>query len=87
MSLLADWKEIRKKGRAEAIRRRITALGLKRRAIQAEQLKLTNEAELLEGTHDVCKIGPDKGQPILTGTPLTLQEKDEPRAPNPAVTQ
>lgn len=72
-SLLADWKALRKKSRAEAIRAHINALEVRRRRIQAKQLKLTNQAELLEGGCAICKQGPDKGKPILTGPPLILQ--------------
>lgn len=80
--LRADWKEIHKKSRAEAIRARINALEVKRRAIQAEQLRLTNEAEILEGTCDCeicggrgrCSCKPGEGKPVLTGAPLILQD-------------
>ena len=65
MRLLADWKEIRKRGKAERLRATINKLELHRRAIQAEQLKLTNQAELLEGTCEICD-----GEPVLSGLPL-----------------
>ena len=68
MGLWADWKEVRKKSHAETIRASINALEVKRRAIQVEQLKLTNQAELLEGG---CEIY--DGKPVLTGAPLILQ--------------
>ena len=68
MGLLADWKEVRKASKAQGLRDRINVLEVKRRAIQAEQLKLTNQAELLEGTCEICD-----GKPLLTGAPLILQ--------------
>lgn len=74
MGLWADWKEIRKKSKAEAIRARINVLEVKRRTIQAKQLELTHKAELLEGTCEICREGANVGKPILTGSPLILQK-------------
>ena len=64
MGLWEDWKEIRKKSKAERKRARINVLEVRRRDIQAEQLKLTNQAELLEGT---CEIR--EGKPVLRINP------------------
>ena len=69
MGLWADWKEIRKKSKADGLRARINTLELKRRSIMRAQMKLTNQAEVLEGC---CELD-DDGQPILTAWPLILQ--------------
>ena len=88
MGLWTDWKEIRKPRKAERLRARINVLEIRRRDIQAEQLTLTNQAELLEGTCDCemcggrgrcsCKNG--EGKPVLTGAPLILQEHESKHA-------
>lgn len=75
MGLWDDWKEIRKAGKAKRKRARINVLEVRRRDIQAEQLKLTNEAELLEGC---CEIR--DGKPVLTGAPLILQKHESKHA-------
>ena len=80
MRLWEDWKEIRKKSKAERKRARINVLEIRRRDIQAEQLKLTNQAELLEGT---CEIR--EGKPVLTGAPLILQEHESKHGFDPFV--
>ena len=69
MGMWADWKEIRKKSKAEGLRARINTLELKRRAIMRAQMKLTNQAEVLEGC---CELDGD-GKPILTEWPLILR--------------
>ena len=75
MRLWEDWKEIRKKSKAERNRARINVLEIRRRDIQAEQLTLTNEAELLEGGCEIVD-----GKPVLTGAPLILQEHESKHA-------
>ena len=75
MGLWTDWKEIRKPRKAERLRARINVLEIRRRDIQAEQLTLTNQAELLEGG---CEIR--DGKPVLTGAPLILQEHESKHA-------
>ena len=68
MGMWEDWKEIRKKSGAERKRARINVLEVRRRDIQAEQLKLTHQAELLEGN---CTVR--DGKPVLTSVPRILQ--------------
>ncbi len=75
MGLWADWKEVRKKGKAAALRARGQKLGRKRRAIQVKQLALTNAAELLEGTCEICRQGPHAGEPILSGSELAEEQR------------
>ena len=66
-----DWKELRKKSKAQGLRAQINKLELQRRAIQAKQLELTREAEALNV--DGAKPGTD-GEVVLTSKPLILQE-------------
>lgn len=75
MGLWTDWKEIRKPRKAERLRARINVLEIRRRDIQAEQLTLTNQAELLEGGCEIVD-----GKPVLTGAPLILQEHESKHA-------
>ncbi len=69
MGMWADWKEIRKKSKAEGLRARISKYTVEILTIRAKQLQLTNQAELLEGTCAICEDdGPHLGEPILSGS-------------------
>lgn len=50
MGLIADFRELRRKGRAERLRAQINTIGKRRQALMRQQFKLTRQAEELEGT-------------------------------------